>query len=195
MLENDLRLMAVVKRWGIVPTVKDQNNAEHSYFVTMYTNDICFLLQLTDDLTLAALQKALWHDVDEIFIGDFPGPHKRMFIDRDRFNNASEKMMDEVFDNRPVRNGSYRLKSGSIEKVLVEHVVKTADLLEGAVFMSEENRVFGNREAADHAEKLFSNVRREIKDIEALGYNTMQLNRAIEILNRGLKYRNSRMTY
>lgn len=71
-----------VSRWTIVPMVKNENVAEHSFRVAAISE--CIAERLIDagvkvDM-LEVLRLALHHDIDEVLSGDIPTPCKR-FVD------------------------------------------------------------------------------------------------------------------
>lgn len=75
------RRLSVVPRWVIVPTIQRQNVAEHSYHVAQTAR---WLMQFhaTDGdeklaLTMAVIDRALDHDVEEAATGDRPTTSKQ----------------------------------------------------------------------------------------------------------------------
>lgn len=103
-----LRRLAAVPRWAVMPTIKQQSVAEHSFHVC------CLALWLLrfhaekdqETLCLHVLLRALEHDKDEAKYGDTPSPTKP----------------------RPNYHG----------KSQAEIVVKCADKLEAILFVYEE---------------------------------------------------------
>ena len=73
---RDIRRLSHVKRWAIVPKIKDQSVAEHSYFVSLYTLKMCQELGKSTEFSLNAVEYALQHDAGEAFTGDIPSPLK-----------------------------------------------------------------------------------------------------------------------
>lgn len=152
MLERELVDVLFVKRWSIVRTLMPQSVAEHSFLVAHYANDICTYLGVDKDLHLAVLQYALWHDMDEQFTGDLPGPNKRGLLEaigpdaKSKWDARLKTWTDRVFDNALERSGG---KLGPKDAVTLLLVVKTADWLEAAVRMATEDQM-GNRCATRH---------------------------------------------
>jgi len=109
---RDVRRLAHVKRWAIVPKIKEQSVAEHSYFVALYTLKICKLLEKSPKFCLSAVQYAMEHDAGEAFTGDIPSPLKKRAPDIEKVeNNArdwmgmnSPIMADEVSEIGDVKN-------------------------------------------------------------------------------------------
>lgn len=192
MLERDLRNMATVMRWGIVPTTRQQNLAEHSYFVTMYANDICLMAGVTDEIRLSVLKSALGHDLDEIFTCDVPGPHKRHVMIAN--SNWLHKAMEKVFEYKAQRWGS------KIDHLaLVKTIVKVADILESVLYLIEEMRM-GNTNVAEHEAVLFAKLGEMLDRLDsitdALSFSRVK-NRVIDKVHeaRWMPMQNSRITY
>jgi 5'-deoxynucleotidase YfbR-like HD superfamily hydrolase len=150
MFERELRDVAFIKRWSIVRTIRDQSVAEHSYFVAMYANDICTMLELPDSVKLGCLRKALWHDVDEIFTGDLPGPSKRKLLEQDFqarwkliLGNWTSKVFKRFLDRYTVQL-EHQSQNGTIDLV-----VKLADWVDAAMEMATEAQM-GNANCLPH---------------------------------------------
>lgn len=158
MLEREITDVGFVHRWSIVRTLMPQSVAEHSWAVGMYSNDICHIFGLEDHIQLAVLKYALWHDVDEQFTGDLPGPNKRALFDAmgaDAEANWKFKVvqwMDKVFPMWYIRAGgdAAQHKENHSSKI-VKTVVKAADWLEASVRMATEHQM-GNGNTRRHIE-------------------------------------------
>ena len=74
MVPSHLRRLRFVPRWGVVPTIKQQNVAEHCFGV------VWVLIWLHDQLQLAPslldIRYAVSHDALEAVTGDHPSPSK-----------------------------------------------------------------------------------------------------------------------
>lgn len=91
MITHHHRYMAHVPRWGIVPTSRVQNIAEHSYFVSLYVMEMLKLPAFdhwTHDRRFCAVRYALVHDVAEARMSDIPGPVKRMIKDPAKYEET-----------------------------------------------------------------------------------------------------------
>lgn len=83
MFITDALALSHVPRWVIVPTVRTQSVAEHSFNVAMIVQEIltrCPELVTGDPPAIrreAAIWHALTHDIDESVTGDIPGIAKR----------------------------------------------------------------------------------------------------------------------
>jgi 5'-deoxynucleotidase YfbR-like HD superfamily hydrolase len=143
--EREIRSVADIKRWSIVKTHRDQSVAEHTFNVAMYVNDICAYLKMDPDFYLNTLQMTLWHDVDEIFTGDMPGPAKRALTHKkSSFKEVIDGWMSKIFGNiRQHRDGS----GMSAERDNLAHmIIKVADELDAACEMAAEFAM-GNKHA------------------------------------------------
>lgn len=150
MFERELIEPMFLDRWTIVRTLNRQSVAEHTYLVTHYVNDICVFLGVSTDIHLSALQAAIWHDVDEQFTGDLPGPNKRGLLDAigpeasKKWKRRLEEWMARVFKGLYHRSGGHVAHLTEGTKPLIELILKTADWLEAATRMATEYQM-GNR--------------------------------------------------
>ena len=134
MFNRELRDLAHVHRWGILRKSRQQNVAEHSYFVAMYC------IELVDSLGLRPfvqadrlIQRALTHDLGEVWTGDIPSPVRR------RIKNGLVELeylkMGEVFPH------FFGLVP---EEPLAGKILKVADLLEACMYLADEENL-GNK--------------------------------------------------
>lgn len=134
MFERELRDLAFVPRWSLIRTNKTQSVAEHSYFVAMYTLQICACLRTPRVFTETCLRYALWHDVEECFMGDVPGPVKR------RTMNEGRK---EEFVRAEMRRRFGEVMMSEEEDSFPQAVVKLADVTDEYLFLNDE-QLLGN---------------------------------------------------
>lgn len=106
------RRLSFVPRWGVVPTIRKQSVAEHSYNTAMLANYIVNYHEYhaNVDFRLSVLREALEHDVEEAAYGDPPGTSKTK-----KDYAALEKERGQVYI-----------------------VVKAADVCEAMLFITEE---------------------------------------------------------
>lgn len=90
--ERELRDLALVPRWSIARVIRRQSVAEHTFYVAMYADQIAHMLDWYNarghevpQICGWLLISALWHDVEESFTGDIPGPFKKMIRDEEYF--------------------------------------------------------------------------------------------------------------
>ncbi len=74
--EREIRDAEIIERWGVVRAHRRGSMGAHSHRVAIYADQIATLLDWKGDRT-ALLRHALWHDMEEVFTGDIPGPTKR----------------------------------------------------------------------------------------------------------------------
>ena len=73
------RRLSTVERWGVLPTIRRQNTAEHSFHVAI---TVQWLLTqhargtANQEFAMRCINAALWHDIEEAAEGDSPGPTK-----------------------------------------------------------------------------------------------------------------------
>lgn len=198
MFEADIRMMAVVNRWGIVPTTRHQNDAEHTYFVAFYANDISIALGLDVTTCLAIQRMALWHDLDEILWGDPPGPHKSLIYDKAKKAKSSKQYMELIFGHHSVRDGEHLLPIHSTEYAIAKDVLKVADLMEAVLFLKTEMSM-GNGNVSDHCDVLFKAANDVLAGMSTLGVDIEKLeyvsNKMHEARHNAHTTKNSRITY
>ena len=85
-MDPQMRTLSYIPRWSIIRTTRTQNVAEHSYYVAVYTKQICDWLDVEPDEKAKLVWMALMHDVDEMITGDIPTPSKKrhLYIHPDR---------------------------------------------------------------------------------------------------------------
>lgn len=126
-----LRRLSIVPRWTIVPTINQQNDADHSFHVswialwlTQYHRQR-YHTQFERDVMMYALV----HDSSESIYGDIPSTAKRMMRPNHDFNAIDRDVMPPFSDE-------------------VKSVVKMADYIEALLTLTEE-RAMGNRRIDD----------------------------------------------
>lgn len=130
-----LRRLSVVPRWAIVPMIRRQNVAEHSYHTAWIAVWVVehFDLKIPID---SLLWYALTHDQDEALSGDIAAPYKSGAVGR----AVASRTMD-LFVRGPE----------------LLWVLKVADLLEARLFIEEETRM-GNRLLGSIAADIEANL-------------------------------------
>lgn len=153
MLGGFTRDLNVVPRWGILRLTRQQNVAEHSYFVTLYTVAVCDLLNLSEATRDLAVRHALTHDLPETMSGDIPAPWKKLA------GGDGET---------PALSGILSQRFGADCHVvgIVPAVVMVADLYEAAMFLAGEVAV-GNQSVLDVLDHLLERLMGACKDLGA----------------------------
>ena len=133
---REIRDLSHVPRWGIIRTIRTQNVAEHSYYVTLYAFHIAKMLSWGDAEIAALMHKALYHDAAESFTGDIPGTTKRHL----QGNGV-------VFQQFLERETTLRFPGFPVGRWLTPgeaRVIKAADLLDEVLFLSGEQQLGNN---------------------------------------------------
>lgn len=137
--EPNVRMMSEVTRWGIVPNLRRQSIADHSYYVCLYALDLCNVLGLDARTAFYITQWCLLHDLPETVTGDIVGPVKRRTVDKDKLAE---------FETSVYR--SYQIDGDGIRSQLSERdiwVVKAANLIDEVWYRAWE-AAMGNRIAS-----------------------------------------------
>lgn len=122
-------------RWTIVPTVRPQSVAEHSFNVAIIAERIAVLSGMS--LDLAKLRSAsLLHDIAEVVTGDLPTPTKSRMRDL----GFDPNRMDDTITKSELLPTQYRV------------IIKAADLMESIHFLTN----FG---CSKRTEKVLSNLK------------------------------------
>lgn len=148
---RDVRRVAAVSRWAIVPTIRRQSVAEHMYFVGLYTSEACQRLGLGPEETTQALAYALEHDLAEAYTGDMASPIKK------HLGGALDAFEERVIQHllgRPRR---------AVSK-LTHDIVAFADRLEAAVWLAEEVAM-GNARVTHLRDRLVAKALEAAQDV------------------------------
>ena len=129
------RDMAHIPRWVILRKNRQQNLAEHSYYVTLYADQVARLIGWQGNYG-DLMRYALLHDIDETITGDIPGPAKRAAWDKTRAEERIKGVMTAKYglDVIDVRSSATRE---------VRAIVSVADALDEVCYLLEE-KLSGN---------------------------------------------------
>jgi 5'-deoxynucleotidase YfbR-like HD superfamily hydrolase len=180
MFRREYRLMSHVPRWSIVRKIHTQSIADHTFYVTLYVSQLCDLLNVEPMTKLTALEAALYHDVDETFTGDIPGPSKREMVDPAKTSKFINRMMHGRFSSTAALHHS----SAKLEPT--RSLIKAADLMDECMYLSTEIQM-GNvtvRGALDNARNRLYGAINNLKEgfkLDAESYTNL------------LKYVNARL--
>lgn len=153
--ERELRDLAHVPRWSIARKIKTQSVAEHSFYVAVYADQLAKLCGWYDqpehslagvglvppaypgDLKRYGLVVcALWHDVEESFTGDIPGPFKRQ-VSGDLMQRVTLREAERRFFEYPRPDFS---KTGQE----MSAIIRVANILDEYFYLLGEKQM-GNR--------------------------------------------------
>lgn len=130
--EREYKDLAFVPRWGIIRQIKGQSVAEHSYYVALYADQICDILELDSATKILTIRYALYHDVEECFTSDIPGPVKRST--KMNSKHFVDQEMSKRFGDVPY----------NVNDTLPKAIVKVADCLDETLQMLLETSL-GNK--------------------------------------------------
>lgn len=71
-----LMRLCYIPRWGIVPLIRPQSVAEHTFRVAVISDAIAMKVGLDGEMVSKVASKALLHDMDEALSGDIPASYK-----------------------------------------------------------------------------------------------------------------------
>lgn len=93
---NDIMRAQYVSRWHIVNMAKQQSVAEHSFNVVMIARRLLEVMDKTEYCSVVT-EMCLFHDLDELVLGDIPTPSKyRYKLDGVTFPDSSLVDWDTV---------------------------------------------------------------------------------------------------
>jgi len=152
--ERELRDLAHVPRWSIVRTLRTQSVAEHTFYVTLYADEVAELIKWEGPRTLL-LRQSLWHDAEEAVTGDIVGPVKRNLCSKTHYYEFKWKIMGERF-------GYHRfVKTDPKTQQEIEAILKTANLLDETLYMAGELQMGNNAANAAYLQsrdRLFKSI-------------------------------------
>lgn len=134
MFNHYARVLSSIPRWSVVPVLRRQYVAEHSYYVSLYTAELLGLSIFDhwhDDRKFACLRYALIHDAEEARMSDIPGPVKRMIKDPEKLAATEAKVLSGM---------GYTDKYGYAWHVDedIKRVIKAADLIDEFFYLHSE---------------------------------------------------------
>lgn len=136
----DFRTASVVPRWSVVWTLTRDVLSNHSFFVTLYSNQIARMIDWGEPKHRYTLMcRAQYHDLDECFSGDIVAPAKREMLDTER---AQQYLLGQMQERMPtVINQIIELQAD--EQIWREAglIVKAADRLDALLFLTVEQRM------------------------------------------------------
>ena len=144
MIVDDLNIYKLtnVIRFSQLNKIKQENVAEHSYFVMWFVNRICTKYELSDTIRLRALETALLHDIPEVITNDITYDVKCMIPEISELLEPYEK---QVISEHSVDACNILFYPTTNEDMLVKKIVKHADILSVMLYCKHEEAL-GNKE-------------------------------------------------
>lgn len=155
---NIYKLTNIV-RFSQLNKVKQENVAEHSYYVMWFVNNLCTKYELSDTIRLKAMQAALLHDIPEIITNDITYDVKRMIPEISELLEPYEK---QVISEHSVDVCNTLFYPETYEDRVAKAIVKHADILSVLLYCKNEvslgNTGFGELLTATQIRLYDSNV-------------------------------------
>lgn len=141
----ELRTASIVPRWSVVWTLTRDVVSNHSFFVTLYADQIAELISwykmpfgTGHRGTLAFM--AITHDLDEVATGDLVAPVKKEILDTAKATKYIDRVMEERL---PWVTGHTRTIRDYCPSTYTEAklIIKAADRLDALLFLTVEARL------------------------------------------------------
>ncbi len=132
--------MAFLPRWSILRRIREQSVAEHTFYVCLYSSQLCDLFSHDLQTREWVHRYALYHDVPELATGDIPHPFKYALgrAVYERMTHIENLYMRDTF-GPPIAAFLKMIRvSHDPAHVLVKNVVKTADLMDWVFYLATE---------------------------------------------------------
>lgn len=161
----EFRTASVVPRWSIVWTLTRDVLSNHSFFVTLYANQIARMIEWgTDAHRYVLMCRAVGHDLDETISGDLVAPAKKAMLDTERAQayllGQMQERMPTIIDQMEEHQADDQIwkEAGKI--------VKAADRLDALLFLTVEKRM-GNGVIAPLIPQVYDGLRASWHDLPA----------------------------
>lgn len=136
----EFRTASVVPRWSVVWTLTRDTLSNHSFFVTLYANQIAEMISWGLPAHRYTLMwRALTHDVDECITGDIVAPAKHAIVDDFKAQSYIQGQMQERMPTI-IDQMEQHQADGQIWKE-AGLIVKAADRLDALLFLTIEQRM------------------------------------------------------
>jgi 5'-deoxynucleotidase YfbR-like HD superfamily hydrolase len=150
--------MSVVKRWGVVQTLRQQSDAEHCFNVARIAVRLAkrffpngYVANRGNQIFGAVVVYALHHDDDESVTGDFPS-YMKPYVDVEAALLAVPAYQDEEFD----------MSGSADDDPWVKFLVKCADYIDACIFLRMEISL-GNKSVTYHLRHLEARFRKYLE--------------------------------
>lgn len=147
--------------------VRDENVAEHMWYVSYFTLKLCNNLKVSDTIRLLALEYAICHDVPEIALDDVNHDVKQKFpVIKDQLAQEERKLFKELGDDIL----QVHINKDNSEYVIARAIVELADIHSVAMYTQSEKNI-GNTYFAQIYEDTLVRIKEQEKHLkEALTY-------------------------
>lgn len=157
MFEREIRDLGSVPRWVTARHIHKQSVALHSYYVAIYADQIATHCSVLCDRA-ALLRYALWHDADEGFTGDMPGPVKRQTMDQDKIHSFIATHLKKRFPSE---------EWVKPKDILICQIVKVADCID-AILWNAAERQLGNMSLRPYRDNDWRNLKTALSKMTIL---------------------------
>lgn len=148
------RRLAQIKRYHSTPMHQNETVAEHSFYVTIIARALCGLLEERGEKVdkLEVMEKALVHDMEEMFSGDIAQPFKHADPElRKLIHKLNESSVDKAFEGLPpdlAKHFRFLWDDYNKENKLEDQIVKISDKLSLVAYCIEQMKL-GNQYMAE----------------------------------------------
>lgn len=158
-----------IVRYNTHSKLVNETVAEHSFYVALFTMELCKILKLTEQQSLIAIQLAILHDVPEMITNDItydakqamPEINKTLSKYERRFYEDNYADYEELFDN-------------SVDVQLGMEIVKLADILSAIQYCDNEVQL-GNKYFEHILKGNIKRFERQKEFLERRGINCQEI--------------------
>lgn len=139
-MRPEYRILDYVQRWGIAPRLQQQTVASHSFYVALYTAQLCRIIGADNMSRLYCVEYALVHDAREAWESDPPGPAKRSLYDPKKAEAYHARFAEVMgaFYGGMHNAGSFPVKTEHGFDYTVKDIVKIADIIDSMFYLRIE---------------------------------------------------------
>ena len=166
MYSRELRELEHVPRWAIIRCIKQQSVAEHSYFTAMYANKIAEIIgwdKKYPEEMHKLVTYALWHDIEECFMSDIPGPVKHGTVAENKYDKFANNQCKKYWGKNKNDIVDQRFP---YDRQIIQ-IVKCASTIEELFYLLGEAQL-GNKTIYDIIKASNQKAVAEIKDLPFL---------------------------
>lgn len=145
--EPRLRAASIVTRWSIVWRTRENNIAEHSWYVTVYSTLVAQVIGWQGPAA-SLLARAALHELEELVTGDVVSPVKNRLIDPARLDQFVHTELSRSLPFAYSLNTSIVDSVGPTVAAEIDAIIKVADTLDALFFLLTEEQL-GNRMVAN----------------------------------------------